>query len=120
MSFLPSASSMCHLVALSFSRDNFCLTNLDVISIIKTVIALALPYHPKRLNSARSPLIQDLLDLIGQSKQDCVDKIIAMLEDFHKHGFEKDNRGAYACRFIKPFGGAIYELKARKVPSGAA
>jgi hypothetical protein len=49
-----------------------------------------------------------------------VDKIIAMLEDFHTHGFDKDSRGAYACRFIKPFGGAIYELKARKVPSGAA
>lgn len=55
-----------------------------------------------------------------QGKQDCVDKIIAMLEDFYIHGFTKDTRGAYACRFIKPFGAAIYELKARKVPSGAA
>jgi hypothetical protein len=96
------------------------LTNSDIISIIKTVIALALPYHPKRLNAPRSPLIQNLLDLVVQSKQDCVDKIISMLEDFHLHGFQKDTRGAYACRFIKPFGGAIYELKAKKVPSGAA
>lgn len=84
------------------------------------MITLALPYHPKRLNGAHPPLIQNLLDLIGQSKQDCVNKIISMLEDFHSHGFQKNSRGAYACRFIKPFGGAIYELKAGKVSSGAA
>ena len=98
----------------------FYLTNLDIIFIIKTVIALALPYHPNRLNALHAPLIQDLLELAQASKQDCVNKIIGMLEDFHVHGFQKDARGAYACRFIKPFGGAIYELKAKKVPSGAA
>jgi hypothetical protein len=81
---------------------------------------IALPFHPKRLKALREPLLQDLLDLVNQGKQDCVDKIIAMLEDFHTHGFTKNNTGAYDCRFIKPFGGAIYELKARKVNSGAA
>lgn len=82
--------------------------------------AIALPFHPKHLNAARAPLIQDLLEMANQSKQDCVDKIIMMLEDFHTHGFTKNQIGAYNCRYIKPFGGAIYELKASKVGSGAA
>ena len=79
---------------------------------------LALPFHPQRLSDPREPLIGDLLRLSNASKQDCVDKIIEMLEDFHNHGFDKAERGANLCRFLKPFGGAVYELKGGKVGSG--
>jgi hypothetical protein len=96
------------------------LTIFDTTSIIKTMLVFALPFHPNRLNAPREPLLEDLLEMAHQGKQDCVDKIISMLEDLHTHGFSKDSRGAYNCRFIKPFGGAIYELKAGKVGSGAA
>jgi hypothetical protein len=81
---------------------------------------IALPFHPNRLNAPREPLLQDLLEMAQEGKQDCVNKVIAMLEDLHLHGLTKNERGAYNCRFIKPFGGAIYELKAGKVGSGAA
>lgn len=79
---------------------------------------LALPFHPDRLSDAREPLIEDLLELSNRSKQDCVNKIIEMIEDFHAHGFEQSARGANLCRFLKPFGGAVYELKSGKVGSG--
>lgn len=81
---------------------------------------VALPFHPKRLNATREPLLSDLLEMAKQGHQDCTDKIINMIEDFQTQGFTKNQRGAYNCRFIKPFGGAIYELKAGKVGSGAA
>jgi hypothetical protein len=54
------------------------------------------------------------------SRRDCVDKAIEMLEDLYLHGFTKNERGAYNYRFIKPFGSAIFELKAGKVGSGEA
>jgi hypothetical protein len=81
--------------------------------------AIATPFHPNHLDAPRAPFIQDLLDMATQGQQDCVNKIIDMLEDFHTHGFSKNSQNAYNCRFIKPFGAAIYELKARKVGSGA-
>jgi hypothetical protein len=71
------------------------LTNFDTTSIIKFMHAIALPFHPNHLDAPRAPLIQDLLDMATQGQQDCVNKIIDMLEDFHAHGFSKNQQNAY-------------------------
>jgi hypothetical protein len=62
--------------------------------------------HPEHLEAKHPRLIEDLLELALTGKQDAVDTIITMLEDFHHQGFQS--------RFVKKLKGLpIWELKSR-------
>lgn len=62
--------------------------------------------HPQYLKAKHPRLIEDLLELVLAGKQDAVDTIIMMLEDFHQQGFQS--------RFVKKLKGLpIWELKSR-------
>ena len=70
-----------------------------------------LAQHPLKSPRSHPALLEDLLVAAQDSKQDCVDKAVAMIEDLQLYGA--------ACRFIKPLTGAIMELKARTDDGGA-
>lgn len=53
--------------------------------------------HPEYLEAKHPRLIEDLLELALTGKQDAVDTIITMLEDFHPQGFQS--------RFVKKLKG---------------
>jgi hypothetical protein len=62
--------------------------------------------HPFRLSAKHPRIIEDLLELIYQGKQEAVNAIILMLEDFYIQGIES--------RFCKKLQGLpIWELKTR-------
>jgi hypothetical protein len=70
-----------------------------------------LTQHIFEAERERGALLDDLLQAALASKQDCVDKAIAMIEDLQTNGTDS--------RFIKPLAGAIMELKARTDDGGA-
>jgi hypothetical protein len=61
--------------------------------------------------SGHPALIQDLLEVAYASRQNCVDKAIAMIADLQQNGPE--------CRFLKPLFGSVAELKSRTAEGGA-
>jgi phage-related protein len=73
--------------------------------------SLILPYHPDRLHEAKPLIIQDLLELAGQHKQICLNKMINMITDLHQHGQDS--------RYRKHLFDAINELKDRTSEGGA-
>ncbi len=75
------------------------------------MLRLILVYHPKRLTEPRPLVIADLLEMVGVSKQRCVDKCIQMLTDLYQFGLDS--------RYVKPLFGAVYELKDRTKEGGA-
>ena len=72
---------------------------------------LILAYHPNRLDETHPLVIQDLLELVEESKQVCVNKCVQMLTDLHQNGLKS--------RYLKPLFGAVYELKDRTSQGGA-
>lgn len=59
----------------------------------------------------RAYLLTDWLELIHGGRRGCVDAMVRMCEDPHRHGEES--------RFVKPLGGALLELKTRTPLGGA-
>ncbi len=72
---------------------------------------LILAYHPNRLDETHPLVIQDLLELVEESKQLCVNKCVQMMTDLHQSGLKS--------RYLKPLFGAVYELKDRTSQGGA-
>ena len=72
---------------------------------------LILAYHPHRLDETHPLVIQDLLELVEESKQLCVNKCVQMMADLHQNGLKS--------RYLKPLFGAVYELKDRTSQGGA-
>jgi phage-related protein len=68
-------------------------------------------YLCKLSGEEKEALIADLQQLVKQTKQQSVNKIISMIEDLQEHGMES--------RFVKHLAGAIHELKARTAEGGA-
>ncbi len=66
------------------------------------------PYEPK---PKRAPLLSDWLELCLHGKQECVNKMIEMVEDLHSDGVES--------RYLKWFAGGVGELKSRTPIGGA-
>jgi hypothetical protein len=63
--------------------------------------------HPEHLEAKHPRLIEDLLELALTGKQDAVDTIITMLEDFHHQGFQS--------RFVKKLKGLPHVLQKYRV-----
>jgi Phage derived protein Gp49-like (DUF891) len=62
--------------------------------------------HPNRLTAEHPRIIEDLLELATSGKQEAVDAMIEMLEDFHIYGLES--------RFVKKLKGLpVWELKTK-------
>ena len=70
-----------------------------------------MPIHPHRLDETHPLVIQDLLELVEESKQLCVNKCVQMMADLHQNGLKS--------RYLKPLFGAVYELKDRTSQGGA-
>jgi phage-related protein len=68
-------------------------------------------YLCKLPGEEKEALIADLQQLVKQTKQQSVNKIIGMIEDLQEQGMES--------RFVKHLAGAIHELKARTPEGGA-
>ena len=70
-----------------------------------------------RISYTQSPgakhthLIEDLLEMVRDGKQGCVDGIVKMIADLHENGSE--------CRYLKALGGGLLELKTR-TPTGGS
>jgi hypothetical protein len=78
-------------------------------------VVFLLARRPDRLDATHPRIIEDLLELIENNRQDAVDAIITMLEDFHARDMES--------RFVKKLKGLpVWELKtrARGGPKGGA
>jgi hypothetical protein len=59
-----------------------------------------------RFGKSNSTIIEDLLDLASEGKQEAVNACVTMLEDLHKRGLES--------RFVKKLAGInLWELKTR-------
>jgi hypothetical protein len=56
-------------------------------------------------------LIEDLLEMVRDGKQGCVDGVVKMIADLHENGSE--------CRYLKALGGGLLELKTR-TPTGGS
>ncbi|MGL4610462.1 MAG: hypothetical protein ACRCYY_12420 [Trueperaceae bacterium] len=56
-------------------------------------------------------LIEDLLEMVRNGKQGCVDGVVKMIADLHESGS--------GCRYLKALGGGLLELKTR-TPTGGA
>ncbi len=72
---------------------------------------LHLARHPSDLTALQPLIIRDFLDMAHKGQRTCLRAVIEMCTDLHQHGME--------CRFLKPFGGAVYELKKRATDGGA-
>ncbi len=70
-----------------------------------------------RISYTQSPgaknthLIEDLLELVRDGKQGCVDGVVKMIADLHENGSD--------CRYLKALGGGLLELKTR-TPTGGS
>jgi hypothetical protein len=56
-------------------------------------------------------LIEDLLEMVRDGKQGCVDGVVKMIADLHENGSD--------CRYLKALGGGLLELKTR-TPTGGS
>jgi hypothetical protein len=71
----------------------------------------------ERISYTQSPgarnthLIEDLLEMVRDGKQGCVDGVVKMIADLHENGSE--------CRYLKALGGGLLELKTR-TPTGGS
>jgi hypothetical protein len=61
--------------------------------------------YTQSLGAKNTHLIEDLLEMVRDGKQGCVDGVIKMIADLHEHGSE--------CRYLKALGGGLLELKTR-------
>lgn len=66
---------------------------------------------PSALASPRPLLIDDFLEMAHRGKKTCLRSVVEMCADLHQNGM--------ASRFLKPFGGPVYELKKRARDGGA-
>lgn len=74
-------------------------------------VRLRLCKHPNRVGAARPLLLEDWLGLVARGKQACVNKMVQMCADLHRHGRNS--------RYIKKFAGPVWELKDRTHQGGA-
>jgi hypothetical protein len=70
-----------------------------------------------RISYTQSPdarnthLIEDLVEMVRDGKQGCVDGVVKMIADLHENGSD--------CRYLKALGGGLLELKTR-TPTGGS
>lgn len=72
---------------------------------------LHLARHPSNLAATHALIIEDFLRMAQAGKRTCLRAVIEMCADLHQNGMES--------RFLKSFGGPVYELKKRARDGGA-
>jgi hypothetical protein len=80
------------------------------------MVALYLPHgayhlHAVSRHTKNTHLIEDLLEMVRDGKQGCVDGVVKMIADLHENGSD--------CRYLKALGGGLLELKTR-TPTGGS
>ncbi|WP_139322773.1 hypothetical protein [Deinococcus marmoris] len=72
---------------------------------------LHLARHPSNLTAPQALIIQDFLKMAGKGQRTCLRAVVEMCADLHQNGRD--------CRYLKSFGGPVYELKKRASDGGA-
>lgn len=72
---------------------------------------LHLARHPSDLTAPHALIIDDFLKMARTGQRTCLRAVIEMCADLYENGRQ--------CRYLKAFGGPVYELKKRASDGGA-